>query len=274
MKNILYIIAAAVLLCGCESLQQNSRPEPASAGQYSVVPQKMDFQTVLATEFFKTIPWTKLKKSGFESQSQYIERLKAITLDDNPVFVEVDNDQIRHIYNAETKQLFLGVLREHLNAYGQPTSDCRFTISKSAKVTGHHAAQNSYGAKFDVTEMEGEELQFDCLNLFHIPSRIRPTIKEYYVDMDSIGFLIPMDGEEAKAALDSKSLCLVLSMKPTKIEWAGKYLAGNPDATLRDPITVVYEVFDLPVQVVAVKLINKSSGIVLASWSADTTSQK
>jgi hypothetical protein len=53
MKNILYIIAAAVLLCGCESLQQNSRPEPVSAGQYSVVPQKMDFQTVTATEFFQ-----------------------------------------------------------------------------------------------------------------------------------------------------------------------------------------------------------------------------
>jgi hypothetical protein len=92
--------------------------------------------------------------------------------------------------------------------------------------------------------------------------------------MDSIGFLIPMDGEEVKAALDSKSLCLVLSVKPTKIEWAGKYLAGNPDATLRDPVTVVYEVFDLPVQVVAVKLVNKSSGMVLASWSADATLQK
>lgn len=210
------MITAAVLLCGCESLQQNSRTEPANAGQYTTTPQKIDFETITTSNFFKAIPWDKVKKSEFESQSGYIERLKSI-IPGNSTFVEVDNSLTQHFFDAERNQLFFG-MRMGMHSDYMPTRDCWLNVSRHFKVIGHHIAQNAYGAQWEVTDEQGELFQFYCLNLYQLPDRVRPLINDDPIKWDSIGFVIPMANDEAKAAIDSQNLFLILEVKPDQLE--------------------------------------------------------
>jgi hypothetical protein len=273
MKAIPFLfIATLPLLTGCESFlqeteSQNTLSSAPSSGYYSDVPQKIDFQITAVTNLFNTFPWDSLKKSEFESQAEFTSRIKSIPLDTNSVFIEVDFDQAKHIYDAEKKRLYLGISRDNYPVFQQPTSDCRFTIALSIKAATHDVEQNAYGAKVDTTFIDGKKLQIECVNLFQIPNQVRPVVN----DNETIGFLIPMDGKDAENKLNSKSLCLVLKVQPTKPEWAGKFFEGN-NPTFDDPTGFYNDVYDLPVHLSAIKLIDKSSDMVLASWDESIAS--
>lgn len=265
MKIIFCLFIVATLLCGCDSLLLPPSQSSANVvnGTYSLTPRKVDFQAIAATNFFNVIPWDNLKQTEFETTVQYSNRLDSVQTNNQPVFVEIATG--KHIYSPEKQMLYFGITPD----YGQPDL---FTVNYSSKEYDRDVEQNAYGAKVEVKHIRADSLKFRYLNLSQVSAQVLPYIENADStgqNVNCLGFLIPMSSDVAKEVVDSNSLYLVARVKIKNLQNAKNEMSAD-GATIDSPTSYLFVNYELPVEISGLALVNRSSGTILASWSAET----
>jgi hypothetical protein len=258
MKKTIILVGLTALLSGCKSL----KPADASdqdykvTGTYCTVPKKLDFVTVPANTFFNAVPWNDLKKTEFENLVQYSNRISTLGVESKPVFIEIANTE--HTYDAEKQQLYFGIKPD------AGTADV-YPVYVTSKEYDRDIQQNAFGAQAEVTHTRLDILKFKFLNLDEISIQVRPFSEDW---LGKLGFLIHMSGNDAEKAIKSKSLILAARIRIKNPEDAKTDMDASP-ATIENPRAYLIVNYQLPVEISALALIDRSSSTVLASWSAD-----
>jgi len=239
VKKILFLLPAIIVLQRCLAGVQTNNVEP-----------------IPASDFFKSIHWDQLKKSEFESQAEYAARIeKGFEFAGKPIWLEASDSEISFSYDAEDKKATIGLLPES----GGPSSNGLFCLSSTNWSIGHREEQNAFGAKVDVAYFEGEKYEIKILNLNDLPQEVRP-------DTIRLGFVFKFDPARAEFASKNKTLRFLLRVVVDHIRDADKSTSATTP-TLGMPDCFMVHTYELPVRLIALKVIDKKSATTLASWS-------
>ncbi|MDB6125479.1 MAG: hypothetical protein JWQ71_4472 [Pedosphaera sp.] len=261
---LLFICLARISFAQDKAGAQALKVKPTA--QDAKKPEKMDLDLRRAETLFADISWEQLEKSTYESQADYRKRIDKLPLPfKGMVFLDIDLRLVQFRYDAEKQQLSFVLQRDFVLLRGQSDSSSRFTLASVTKTISENEAKTVIGENITIHNRNVENFQFNFKNMKDIPKRLRIMVNSF----EGIGFTIPMAGETAKQLLAHNELALVFGVAAEPLAGAHRYYASF-EARADTPSNILQINYEIPARLLDVKLYNRVSHEVLASWSASS----